>query len=106
MHEKNVTIKDTRSANKNGFLTCEANNFNVTNSTGNHECYCVREKIADPLPKAEHCADDQGMEFCSCYGTVYYGRAEDPETNKSLSFAQMTKHGWTSVISNGDLLCD
>lgn len=105
MHTKNVSIKDTRSANTLGYLGCDASNFNVTNSSGGHECYCVREKAPDPLPAAEHCADDKGMQFCSCYGTVYFGRKFDAE-NKSLSFAEMTKKGWTSVISNGDLLCD
>lgn len=97
-------------------MACEAGNFNITNSSGNHECFCVREKAPDPLPKAEHCADDEGMGFCNCYGTVYYGRKSSEKETKDnkdkqdsktkLSFAEMTKFGWTSVISNGDLLCD
>lgn len=105
MHNKNVSITDTRGANKNGFLACDAKNFNVTNSTGGHECYCVREKSPDPVPAAEHCADDSGMNFCSCYGVVFYGQKYD-KANNTLSFAQMLQKGWTSVLSNGDLLCD
>lgn len=103
MHNGNVSILDTRGQNRNGIIHCGAAAFGV-NSTGGHECYCVRESAPDPLPKAEHCANDKGLSFCSCYGTVYYGRQKDKD-NKTLSFAEMMKHGWTSALSSGDMLC-
>lgn len=101
----NVSITDTRGANPNGFLSCDGKSFNVSNSTGGHECYCVREMAPNPLPAVEHCADDAGMNFCPCYGTVYYGRKWNQDQNKALSFAEMAKFGWTSALSTGDLLC-
>jgi len=87
-------------------IMCDGKNFNVTNSTGGHQCYCLREKAPDPLPEAHHCADQQGLQFCDCYGTVYYGRKFDKGSNKALTFAEMMKNGWTSTLSNGDLLCE
>lgn len=88
MHQtNNVSIIDTRGFNANGFISCDGKNFNQTNSTGGHECYCLREKAPEPLPWVEHCADDKGLSFCPCYGTVYYGRKFDKESNKALTFA-------------------
>ena len=77
----NVSILDTRGS-RTGHIACEASNFNHSNSTGPHKCYCLSEKAPDPLPKAEHCADDEGMGFCNCYGTVYYGRRSDAKDKK------------------------
>lgn len=105
MHQGNVSILETRGgANRNGIVQCGGSAFG-TYTPGGHECYCVREKAPEPLPKAVHCADDVGLSFCSCYGTVYYGRKKDSTTNASLSLAQMLKYGWTSALSNGDLAC-
>lgn len=107
MHEKgnNVSIVDTRGAVHRGLIECSPSNFNVTNSHGGHECYCLRDKAPDPIPEAEHCANDLGLSFCTCWGTVYYGRHKDPKTNASLTLAEMLKYGWTSALSNGDMMC-
>lgn len=59
----------------------------------------------NPLPPAQHCANDAGLEFCDCFGTVYYGQRKD-KADKDMSFAEMMKGGWTSLLSNGQLLCD
>lgn len=103
MHKKgNVSIVDTRSANQNtnGFIYCGNDQFKSKDvAEGGHECYCLKEKIPDPLPSAHHCADAKGLEFCECFGTVYYGRRLNKETNQTLSFAEMTKHGWTSTLA-------
>jgi hypothetical protein len=72
MHETPVSIFDTR-AGAGGWLNCDAKSFNITNSTGGNQCYCVRELAPEPLPPAEHCADDSGLSYCNCFGTVYYG---------------------------------
>lgn len=106
MHEGFVSIFDTR-AGAGGWLSCDAKSFNVTNSTGGNQCYCVREMAPEPLPAAENCADDSGLSYCNCFGTVYYGNKYEKGPNKTpMSFGQMMKNGWTSTISNGDLLCD
>ena len=105
MHDGFVSIFDTREGS-GGWLSCDAKTFNQTNSTGGNQCYCVREKAPEPLPEVFHCANDSGMSFCNCFGTVYYGNRFEKGTNKSLSFAEMMKEGWTSSISNGELLCD
>jgi hypothetical protein len=101
---KNVEMLDTRGSVHKGLIECSASNFNVTDSNGGHECYCLRDKAPEPLPEAEHCANDLGLSFCTCWGTIYYGRHMD-EANNSLSFSQMLQHGWTSVLSNGDMMC-
>lgn len=54
----------------------------------------------NPLPPAQHCANDAGLEFCDCFGTVYYGQRKD-KADKDMSFAEMMKGGWTSLLSNG-----
>jgi hypothetical protein len=108
MQQKNVSILDTRGGdNRNGVIQCAASSFGLEKeSLGGHECYCVREKAPEPLPTAVKCANDSGgLNYCSCYGTVYYGRKTDSTSNAALSFAQMMKKGWTSTLSTGDLLC-
>lgn len=105
MHNDFVSILDTRAGGSSGWLSCDSKTFNLTNSTGGHQCFCVRELAPEPLPKAEHCANDTGLSFCNCYGTVYYGQRFNKD-NGTLSFAEMMKKGWTSKMSNGDLLCD
>lgn len=67
---------------------------------------CVREMAPSPLPQAKHCANDAGLELCDCFGTVYYGARKDKATDKEMSFSEMMKGGWTSLLSNGQLLCD
>ena len=98
MHEGFVSIFDTR-AGAGGWLSCDAKSFNVTNSTGGNQCYCVREMAPEPLPAAENCADDSGLSYCNCFGTVYYGNKYEKGPNKTpMSFGQMMKNGWTSTI--------
>jgi hypothetical protein len=107
MHSKgsNVSIVDTRGSVHKGIIECSGSNFNVTDSHGGHECYCLRDKPPEPVPEAQHCANDLGLSFCTCWGTVYYGRHKDASTNTSLDFNQMLQYGWTSILSNGDLMC-
>jgi hypothetical protein len=54
MHESgnNVEIVDTRGAVHRGMIECAANMFNVSESSGGHECYCLRDKAPDPVPEA------------------------------------------------------
>lgn len=47
----------------------------------------MREMAPEPLPKADHCADDKGFNFCPCYGTVYFGKKfEKKGETAALSF--------------------
>jgi hypothetical protein len=105
MHNSFVSIFDAREGAR-GYMSCDAASFNQTGNHGGNQCYCVREMAPDPLPAAQHCANDGGLEFCDCFGNVYFGARKDKATGKDMSFAEMMKGGWTSLISNGELMCD
>lgn len=86
MHKSNVSIIDTRGDEfAKGYVACEGKSFGV-NSTGGHECYCLREQAPEIASEVKHCADGDGFNFCDCQGTVFLGRKNEKGSNSSLSF--------------------